>query len=322
VALIFGVCGACRREELANITLKDVETHGDILLIQIPNTKNKIPRSFTVDGPFAEIVKKYQHHRSSKGKSDRFFQNYQKGKCTAQVIGLNKFGKMPKEIANFLNLPDADQYTGHTFRRTSATLLADSGGDITTLKRHGGWRSNNVAEGYIENSIQNKLKIGQKIASSINIKPGPAEFPTFQPDHPDSFEPQPGPSRQYVFEPQPSSEPEVNFDFQLDPCKLNYNFETQPGTSKQSRPYVNFEQQQRPPNTDSCVNQTGPSDLNSSKQHLSQLNKDHKNPVTQSSQTCEINNSLSQTLNLPNKTVNITLNNCTNCTINYHVNKK
>jgi hypothetical protein len=49
------------------------------------------------------------------------------------------------------------------FASQSATLLADSGGDITDLKRHGGWRSGTMAEGYIEDNIQNKLKIAEKI---------------------------------------------------------------------------------------------------------------------------------------------------------------
>ncbi|KAL0851950.1 hypothetical protein ABMA28_000232 [Loxostege sticticalis] len=132
VALIFGVVGACRREELANITLKDIEAHGDMLLIKIPNTKNKIPRSFVVEGDFLRIVQKYMNQRSQKEKTDSFFQNYQKGKCTAQAIGINKFGHMPKEIATFLGLLDAESYTGHSFRRTSATLLADSGADLTS----------------------------------------------------------------------------------------------------------------------------------------------------------------------------------------------
>ena len=48
-------------------------------------------------------------------------------------------------------------------RRTSATLLVDTGADITTLKRHGGWRSSTVAEGYIEDSLANKRNIGRKI---------------------------------------------------------------------------------------------------------------------------------------------------------------
>lgn len=67
-----------------------------------------------------------------------FFLNYKNGKCTKQVTGKNKIGNMPKEIANYLNLPDPQAYTGHSFRRTSATLLANSGFDITTLKLHGG----------------------------------------------------------------------------------------------------------------------------------------------------------------------------------------
>lgn len=84
------------------------------------------------------------------------------------MVGKNKFGKMPKEIAEYLKLPDVDLYTGHCFRRTFATVLADTGANVTALKRHGGWKSTSVAEGYIEESIQNKTKIGCIISSAIN----------------------------------------------------------------------------------------------------------------------------------------------------------
>ncbi|CAK1577852.1 unnamed protein product [Parnassius mnemosyne] len=148
VALIFCVVGACRREELANITLKDIEAHGKMLLIKISNTKNKIPKSFVVED-FLRIMQKYMNQRSQKAKTDRFFQNYQKGKCTAPAIGIKKFGNMPKGIATFLGLPDAEYYTGYSFRRTSATLFSDSGATLTSLKRLGGWKSDKVAKGYI-----------------------------------------------------------------------------------------------------------------------------------------------------------------------------
>lgn len=69
-----------------------------------------------------------------------FFVNYQKGKCTTQ----------PKLIATYLELNDAEEYTGHSFRRTSATLLANESSDMLQLKRHGGWKSGTVAEGYFE----------------------------------------------------------------------------------------------------------------------------------------------------------------------------
>ncbi|KAJ8931929.1 hypothetical protein NQ314_015127 [Rhamnusium bicolor] len=59
-------------------------------------------------------------------------------------------------VAKYLNLSNLEQYTGHSFRRSSASLLAGYGADILTLKRHGGWKSSTVAEGYIEDSIQSK----------------------------------------------------------------------------------------------------------------------------------------------------------------------
>lgn len=59
---------------------------------------------------------------------------------------------------------------GHSFRRTSASLLANAGADILTLKRHGGWKSNQIAESYIEDSLTYKKKTGNLIASSINLK--------------------------------------------------------------------------------------------------------------------------------------------------------
>lgn len=77
---------------------------------------------------------------------------------------------MPKHIAIFLNLEEPHLYTGHSFRRTSATvLMADAGADIVTLKRHGGWKSSTVAEGYIEDSIKNKVKIGETISTEISV---------------------------------------------------------------------------------------------------------------------------------------------------------
>lgn len=169
IALIFGISGACRREELANIKLQDVQHQGEVIVVKIPDTKTKVPRTFIIDDDFCKLVKAYESLRPSKASSDRFFLNYQMGKCTTQVIGKNKFGAMPKQIAEYLKLPDACLYTGHSFRRTSATLLANAGADFLSVKRHGGWKSSTVAESYVEDSIYNKRKVGQLIASSISI---------------------------------------------------------------------------------------------------------------------------------------------------------
>lgn len=171
VALIFGISGACRKHELVNIKVGDIEKQGDLLVVQIPETKTNKSRFFTVCGTFTEIVQKYIGLRPKHAVTNRFFLNYQKGKCTIQVIGENKFAKMPKEIATFLKLPDAELYTGHSFRRSSATLLADSGAPITAVKRLGGWKSTAVAEGYIEESVQNSAKRSSTILSAIDLPP-------------------------------------------------------------------------------------------------------------------------------------------------------
>ncbi|KAJ8985573.1 hypothetical protein NQ317_011535 [Molorchus minor] len=46
--------------------------------------------------------------------------------------------KMLKMVATYLNLPNPTENTGHCLRRSSATMLFDSGGDITSLKKLGG----------------------------------------------------------------------------------------------------------------------------------------------------------------------------------------
>lgn len=145
----------------------DINDMGDKLLIMLPNTKTKRSRSFVVT-EYLSVYRKYAASRPSNLNNRRVFYKYANGKAHHQFIGIHKFGKMPEEIATFLGLSHAKEYTGHCFRRTSATLLVHSGGDITMLKQHGGWKSCAVAEGYIEDSLANKSNIGNKIFSGVS----------------------------------------------------------------------------------------------------------------------------------------------------------
>lgn len=125
---------------MTNVQVQHIKEQGNLLQVQVPKNETMQPRSFIIAADCAKYVKQYQSLRSANVPSDRFFINYQNGKCTAQVIGKNKFSGIPKQIAEFLNLPDAASYTGHSFRRTSATVLVDRGANMETLKRHGGWK--------------------------------------------------------------------------------------------------------------------------------------------------------------------------------------
>jgi hypothetical protein len=40
---------------------------------------------------------------------------------------MNIIGKIPSDIAQYLNSPGDKLYTGHSLRRTSATVLVDGG---------------------------------------------------------------------------------------------------------------------------------------------------------------------------------------------------
>lgn len=44
-----------------------------------------------------------------------------------------------------------------------------TGGDLLPLKRHGGWNSSNVVEGYIEKSVRNKVNLYKKLFNNSTI---------------------------------------------------------------------------------------------------------------------------------------------------------
>ncbi|XP_049825045.1 uncharacterized protein LOC126265979 [Aethina tumida] len=163
IALIFGICGATRCDELKELQVSDVEDINGKYLVSINDSKNGLPRKFLIGPLFYDKVKYYISLRPEDFKSKRIFVQFLKGKCNRQVIGKNKIGQIPKIIAEYLELADPQRYTGHCFRRTSATLISNSGASITMLKQLGGWKSASIAEGYIENSLLNRQKIFDKI---------------------------------------------------------------------------------------------------------------------------------------------------------------
>lgn len=212
-----GINGACRSIEIANIKSKDVEYHNDIILVKLRETKTNVDRSFAIRDEFVNLVKKYKDLRPKDMKSDNFFINYKNGKCTRQNIGRHKIAAMPKEIAAYLNLENPEAYTGHCFRRSSATLLADAGANLLTLKRHGGWKSDRVAEGYVEDSVENKIKITKQIHNNIKLDPLNCPEPSTSNQEDQFTNPHPSTSRQQepilqLSNPQPSGSNEEKAD--------------------------------------------------------------------------------------------------------------
>jgi integrase len=177
VALVIGINGACSRQELCKLKINDVEDLGSAALIKIPDARTKKTRMFTITGEFYEIYKKYATLRPSNAYERRFFLNYQNGKCTVQPVGINKFGNIPKQIAGYLHLKNPELYTGHCFRRTSATILVDTSGNLRTLK----------GRIQIDESL-NKIEIANNMLQVVNDSPpSPVTTPPQDTSPPETF---------------------------------------------------------------------------------------------------------------------------------------
>lgn len=127
VILILGFCGAMRCKELCHLNLNDVEDVGSKFIVSVQDNKNFYPRTFVIMNQYYNLVKKYIALRPENCTNERFLLCYKSGYCIRQPIGKNKISVVPQNVARFLNLPNPPAYTGHCFRRTSTTLLANAG---------------------------------------------------------------------------------------------------------------------------------------------------------------------------------------------------
>ncbi|XP_016840860.1 uncharacterized protein LOC100680302 [Nasonia vitripennis] len=179
VVIIFGTMGYCRGEELTQMKMKHITEEGQLLVVDLPPDITYKPRQFTINADMSEIVKKYMKLRFQNASTDRFFLTYRHGKLTNQPIGKNKFGCIPRQIATWLKLKNADLYTGHALRRTSSKLLSNAGGIMINLKHLGGWKYHRVNQGSGDNSLNLRTRMPE--VEEVFIKE------EFEDDENDSF---------------------------------------------------------------------------------------------------------------------------------------
>jgi len=93
------------------------------------------------------------------------------GKFITSNIGVNTLSNLGKRVAEFLGLPTPEIYTGHCWRRTSATAFVDTGASLEELKRLGNWKSSAVAERYIADSNLGKRTTSGRFKSAVLDSP-------------------------------------------------------------------------------------------------------------------------------------------------------
>lgn len=158
----FAFFGCLRACELIAIALGDIEeiTEGYMIRIVRFKTSSKSTRfllPFKLDssgfspGGIAKLYLDELTPWLKEKKIDRIWPRVTANGPVAQVRGHNHITLLAKKIASFLGL-DPGPYTGHSFRRTSATSAADGGISLINLKRFGGWKSDGVASSYVDDS--------------------------------------------------------------------------------------------------------------------------------------------------------------------------
>jgi len=185
IALSVGIHGGLRVGEYILLLFDDiVETKKDNLIIQVkfllPKSKtDKKGEGFTFmlvkndNKKICPIIyyQKYISYFSDIQKTGRFFRQIRNNKATKQPLGKDFFQQYPKIVAKFLGKPNADEFTGHSIRRTGATILADKGESKPCLKRYGRWRSDCVVDKYIDESDLFKTTISAKMLGSSEPNP-------------------------------------------------------------------------------------------------------------------------------------------------------
>lgn len=176
VASIVAYYGGLRCVELLNLSFADIEMKPAEIIVRIEKSKTdpkgksnffyiipKKPDSASDECCPYSIIKKYVDQFTSK--EGRFLRNYNvKSKnFTMQPMGRNLLAKIPSFIADFLGLQNPEKYTSHCFRRSAATVMADSGATLPSLKRQFRWKSDSVAMTYIDQSKKHKFDVAQTL---------------------------------------------------------------------------------------------------------------------------------------------------------------
>lgn len=165
LVLLAGFYGGLRCCELVELTWEDVvyATEGILLKIRFSKTDRAgigatklLPA--IVEDAISPLHYFLLYKEAVADRAGRLFRKFANGKFTKAPVGKNTIAAIPRTIAIFLGLSNPEIYTGHSFRVSSATVLADEGASSITLKRHGRWASDNVAEGYLRDSKQARVE--------------------------------------------------------------------------------------------------------------------------------------------------------------------
>jgi len=182
VAATLGTVVGCRPNELYNLKASDVQRlPGGTweITIEVRKTGKRAKSTFLIEADPNKLciwspvhyLQTYLDLRTAWHTVDKpFFFQVRNGAMTKQRVGENSFNSMTKQIAAFLELPQAEKYTGYALRRTSATLAAEGGATAPQMKTHFGWKGDQTANRSVATRFNSMARFTATSRSSFNSR--------------------------------------------------------------------------------------------------------------------------------------------------------
>ena len=171
---IVAVFGGLRMAECIDLSLEKISRGPDGFTITHTRSKqrsDKLSTKFMIPkaGGFADMLAVYLDKvkdQLEKYQGRCWYTGRKTSSLVGQFMGRNSIAKVPHEIASLLRLSDPAKYTFHSFRRTSATLAADSGATTEQMVDFFGWKDGRMCKEYISSSKPAIMSMANRLSNS------------------------------------------------------------------------------------------------------------------------------------------------------------
>lgn len=178
--ILLGYAGFLRFLELSELKCNDIEFKDDHIVLQIRKSKTDVYRAgrevLISKGSSSacpqSMLERYLRATEQDVKSDKFlFRSVNRSKGRAKLLAANKqmsYTRARECIVGKLKIVAPDLNLGtHSLRASGATMAANSeeGGDVNErcLLRHGRWKSSLSKDGYVNDSVEKRLRVTKKL---------------------------------------------------------------------------------------------------------------------------------------------------------------
>jgi len=169
-----GFFGAFRRSELVAMQWEHVTFVPKGLEILIPRSKTDQESEGNVcaipygNSSLCPVTALHRWRDESGHSSGPVFRSILKGnKVTSNALSSNTVNKIIKNLVIACQLPQAEQYSGHSLRRGFATTASQNGASFGSIMRQGRWRHEGTVHGYIEEGQRFDANAAGSILNSI-----------------------------------------------------------------------------------------------------------------------------------------------------------